>query len=111
MKNPVASIVATGAEVHTAIAAQALLDIPVQVVSMPSWELFEAQDEEYQQKTLPVDLPTVSVEAGISMGWDRYSDAQIAVDKFGASAPAEVLLQEYGITAEATAAAVKELLS
>ncbi|MGK2939056.1 MAG: transketolase [Solirubrobacteraceae bacterium] len=111
VKNPVASIVATGAEVHTAIAAQALLDIPVQVVSMPSWELFEAQDEEYQQRTLPVDLPTVSVEAGISMGWDRYSDAQIAVDKFGASAPAEVLLQEYGITAEATAAAVKELLS
>ena len=44
------------------------------------------------------------------MGWDRYSDAQIAVDKFGASAPAEVLLEEYGITAEATAAAVKELL-
>lgn len=110
VKKPVATIVATGAEVHTALAAQALLDVPVQVVSMPSWELFEAQDEAYQQKTLPVDLPTVSVEAGISMGWDRYSDAQIAVDRFGASAPAEVLLEEYGITAEATAAAVKELL-
>lgn len=111
VKNPVATIVATGAEVHTALAAKELLDVPVQVVSMPSWELFEAQEESYQQATLPVDLPTVSVEAGISMGWDRYSDAQIAVDTFGASAPADVLLQEYGITPEATAAAVRELLS
>lgn len=109
-KDPVATIVGTGAEVHTALAAKALLDVPVRVVSMPSWELFERQPEDYQQATLPVDLPTVSVEAGISMGWDRYSDAQIAVDRFGASAPADKLLEEYGITPEATAAAVTELL-
>jgi transketolase len=110
-KDPVATIVGTGAELHTALAAKELLDVPVRVVSMPSWELFEAQPEEYQQATLPIDLPTVSVEAGISMGWDRYSDAQIAVDRFGASAPGDQLLQEYGITAEATAAAVRELVA
>lgn len=109
-EDPVATIVATGAEVHTALAAKELLDVPVRVVSMPSWELFEAQPEAYQQATLPIDLPTVSVEAGISMGWDRYSDAQIAVDRFGASAPGDVMLEQYGITAEATAAAVKELV-
>jgi transketolase len=109
-EKPVATIVGTGAEVHTALAAKDLLDVPVRVVSMPSWELFEAQPEEYQQATLPVDLPTVSVEAGISMGWDRYADAQIAVDRFGASAPGDVMLEQYGITAEATAAAVKELV-
>ena len=84
-----ATIIGTGSEVWVALAAAEQLDVPVRVVSMPSWELFEQQDEDYKQSVLPVGLPTVSVEAGVRMGWERYADAIVSVDRFGASAPAE----------------------
>ena len=106
-----ATIIGTGSEVWVALAAADLLDVPVRVVSMPSWELFEQQDEEYQASVLPVDLPTVSVEAGIRMGWERYADAIVSVDRFGASAPGEIVLEKLGITPENVAAHVRELLS
>jgi len=105
-----ATIVATGSEVSTALAARDELDVPVRVVSMPSWELFEQQDEDYQQSVLPIDMPTVSVEAGVRMGWERYADASVAVDRFGASAPGEVVLEKLGITPANVAAQVRELL-
>ena len=105
-----ATIVATGSEVSTALAARDELDVPVRVVSMPSWELFEQQDEDYQQSVLPIDMPTVSVEAGIRMGWERYADASVSVDRFGASAPGEVVLEKLGITPANVAAQVRELL-
>ncbi|HEX4362928.1 MAG TPA: transketolase [Solirubrobacteraceae bacterium] len=106
-----ATIIATGSEVWVALAAAELVNVPVRVVSMPSWELFEQQDDDYKQSVLPVGLPTVSVEAGVRMGWERYADAIVSVDRFGASAPAERILEEFGITPENVAAHVRELLS
>ncbi len=109
-EDAVATIIGTGGEVEVALAARDLLDVPVRVVSMPSWELFDAQDDDYQESVLPVELPVVSVEAGITMGWERYADSSVGVDKFGASAPGGRLLEEYGITAANVAEAVRELL-
>jgi transketolase len=105
-----ATIVATGSEVSTALAARDELDVPVRIVSMPSWELFEQQDDEYQQSVLPIDMPTVSVEAGVRMGWERYADVSVSIDRFGASAPGEVVLEKLGITPANVVAHVRELL-
>jgi len=77
---------------------------------MPSWELFEEQDDDYQESVLPVDLPTVSVEAGSRMGWERYADSTVSIDRFGASAPGAKVLEELGITAANVADHVRELL-
>ncbi|HEX4345043.1 MAG TPA: transketolase [Solirubrobacteraceae bacterium] len=109
-EDAVATIIATGSEVEVALDARALLDVPVRVVSMPSWELFEEQDEEYQESVLPVELPVVSVEAAISMGWERYADSSVSVERFGASAPAGRILEEFGITPANVAEHVRELL-
>ncbi len=108
-----ACIVATGGELIVAVEAHEALaadGISVRVVSMPSWELFEAQDDGYRAETFPDGLPTVSVEAGISLGWSRYAQAHVAIDRFGASAPGTETLRRLGITAEATAGAVRGLL-
>jgi transketolase len=83
----------------------------VRVVSMPSWELFEQQDEEYKASVLPVELPTVSVEAGIRMGWERYADAIVSIDRFGASAPGTMVLEKLGITPANVADHVRQLLT
>jgi transketolase len=106
-----AVIVATGSEVEIAVAARDLLDVPVRVVSMPSWELFEKRPQHERESVLPVGVPTVSVEAGVAMGWSRYAQAHVSVDRFGASAPAAELLERYGITAQAVADAVNGLLA
>jgi transketolase len=110
----VATIVGTGSEVGVAIAAAELLaedGVTARVVAMPSWELFEAQDQAYRDSVLPPGQPKVSVEAAIHMGWERWVDACVSVDRFGASAAGEVMLREYGITPEAVAAKVRGLLS
>jgi transketolase len=106
-----ATIIGTGSELWVALAARDELDVPVRVVSMPSWELFEQQDDDYKAAVLPVDLPTVSVEAGIRMGWERYADAIVSVDRFGASAPGEKVLEELGITPANVADHVRQLLT
>jgi transketolase len=99
-------LIATGSEVDLAIAAQEKLKsrIAVRVVSMPSWELFEAQTPEYRDQVLPPAVTArISVEAGISQGWHRYTGDKginIAIDRFGASAPGPVLLREFGFTAD-----------
>ena len=105
-----AVVIATGSEVSVALEARDELDIPVRIVSMPSWELFEQQDEGYQESVLPADLPTVSVEAGVRQGWERYADAIVSIDRFGASAPGATVLAELGITAANVAAAVRDLV-
>ena len=108
-----AVIVGTGAEVHTALAAADLLaaeGLPARVVSMPSWELFAAQDDDYRERVLPPELPSVSVEAGVTMGWSRWVDASVGIDHFGASAPGAELLERFGITAEAVAENVRALV-
>jgi transketolase len=106
-----ATIIATGSEVAVALAARDQLDVPARVVSMPSWELFEQQDDDYKESVLPVDLPTVSVEAGVRMGWERYADAIVSIDRFGASAPGGLVLEKLGITPENVVAHVQELLA
>lgn len=111
-----AVIIATGSEVHLALEAQAKLaeeGICVSVVSMPSWDMFEMQSEEYKKSVLPEGLPKVAVEAGVILGWSRYTGSEdnvIGINKFGASAPGGTVMKEYGFTAENVAAKVKSLL-
>lgn len=110
-------LVATGSEVSLALGAAAVLEkdgTSVRVVSMPCWELFEKQDEAYRRDVLPRGVPKVVIEAGIRQGWDRWvgNDAAfVTIDRFGASAPAEVLYEKFGITIEHTVAEAQRLLS
>jgi transketolase len=104
---PDAILVATGSEVAVALEARELLagkGIAARVVSMPSWELFEEQDQEYRNFVLPHEVEVrVSVEAGVTMGWERYvgfRGASVGVNRFGASAPGEVVLAKLGIVPE-----------
>lgn len=111
-----AVIIATGSEVHLALEAQAKLaeeGICVSVVSIPSWDMFEMQSEEYKKSVLPEGLPKVAVEAGVTLGWSRYTGSEdnvVGINKFGASAPGGTVMKEYGFTAENVAAKVKSLL-
>jgi len=108
-----AIIVATGSEVGVAMAAHSKLSdqgVSVRVVSMPCWELFEEQGQEYQDSVLTPGIPTVSVEAGVSMGWSKWADASVAIDRFGASAPGDVVMAELGITPDHVAATVLETI-
>lgn len=110
---PAAVLVATGTEVAVAVEAAATLageGVPTRVVSLPSWELFEAQDEAHRSAVLPPGVPTVSVEAGVTLGWERYADASVGIDRFGASAPGAVALEKLGITPDAVAERVRGLL-
>jgi transketolase len=109
-----ATIVATGSEVWTAIAAAEQLEsegIGTRVVSMPSWELFERQDDDYREEVLPPELPSVSIEAGVAMGWSKWVDASVSIERFGASAPGAEVLEKLGITPNAAATKVRELLA
>ncbi|MBW1709494.1 MAG: transketolase [Deltaproteobacteria bacterium] len=106
-QKPDAILIASGSEVHIANeAAQKLeqADILTRVVSMPSWELFEQQPEDYQKKVLPPDVKAkIAVEAGIPLGWHRYvgeAGKVIGIDHFGASAPYLVIYEKFGITAD-----------
>ncbi len=108
-----ATIVGSGAEVGVALAASDLLaeqGVATRVVSMPSWELFAKQEDELRDHVLPVGLPSVSVEAAVTMGWERWVDSAVGIDRFGASAPGDVVLEKLGITAKAVAERVSGLL-
>jgi transketolase len=114
---PQAIIIATGSEVHVALAARELLakdGIHVRVVSMPCWKIFAAQSPEYRESVLPSTLKArVSVEAGVTFGWSRWiGDAGVAIgiDRFGASAPGEVNMEKFGFTAGHVANAVRSLV-
>ena len=112
----VVTLMATGSEVSVAVKAQELLaaeGIAANVVSMPCWELFDAQPAAYRASVLGENTVKVAVEAAVSMGWDKYigpNGAFIGMSGFGASAPAGDLFKHFGITAEAVAAAAKERL-
>jgi transketolase len=84
--------------------------IAVQVVSMPSWDLFEAQPPDYRASVLPPAVPTLAVEAASSFGWSRYADDVVAIDRFGESAPGKVALERFGFTATAVAERARALL-
>ena len=111
-------LIATGSEVSLALEAQTQLaedGIGARVVSLPSWELFEAQPADYRESVLPKAIRVrLSVEAGVTIGWQRYvglDGASIGVDRFGASAPYKVLAEAYGLTTANVVAKAKELLS
>ena len=106
-ENPKLILIASGSEVSLIVAAAERLQtqgIAVRCVSMPSWELFEAQPAEYRSTVLPPALSArLAVEAGVSQGWHRYVGSAgdvLAVDRFGTSAPGETVLSEYGFTVD-----------
>ena len=117
-----AILIATGSEIPVAMEARELLEregIGVRVVSMPCWELFEAQEEAYRKRILPAGPVRVAVEAGVGFGWDKWLFSErgrrdmggfVGMEGFGASAPAGDLFKHFGITAEAVAERVKSLL-
>jgi transketolase len=108
---PVAVVlVATGSEVSTALSASDLLEeagVGARVVSMPSWELFDAQDDEYRTSVLPAGVQAVSIEAGVAQGWHRFVGSTVAVDRFGASAPGGEVLHRLGIAPDQVVAAAQ----
>jgi transketolase len=111
--DPDVVIVGTGSELWVAIAGAELLGsdgVRARVVSMPSWELFAAQDDGYRDAVLPPGLPSVSVEAGVSQGWERWVDRSVSIERFGASAPGAEVLDKLGINADNVARTARELL-
>ncbi len=110
-------LIASGSEVALILAAADQLQadgIAVRCVSMPSWELFDAQPQSYRDDVLPPGISArLAVELGVSQGWDRYVGAQgdmLGIDRFGASAPASVLLREYGFTVDNVVKRARALL-
>ncbi len=104
---PQVILIASGSEVHLILEAQKKLweeNVDSRVVSMPSWELFEAQPSEYRAHVLPPQVTArLAVEAAIPLGWERYvgnNGAVIGMERFGASAPYQVLLEKFGFTVE-----------
>jgi transketolase len=102
-------LIGTGSEVHVALAVAEALEkqgIGADIVSMPCWSLFDAQDAAYRADLLPPGLLKISIEAGTTLGWERYvgpDGLSIGLDRFGASGPAEDLFKRFGFTAEAIA--------
>ncbi|HET8701652.1 MAG TPA: transketolase C-terminal domain-containing protein, partial [Nitrococcus sp.] len=118
VSEPEALIIATGSEVELAVnAAQVLSERGrrIRVVSLPSVEVFEAQDEAYRESVLPAGLTTrLVLEAGVTRFWASYAGPKgkvLGIDRFGESAPGNALFQHFGFTVERVVAAVEELLS
>ena len=115
-KKPQIILLASGSEVEISIKAAILLEqkgYRVRVVSMPSWELFDEQSEAYRQAVLPPGVPVLSVEAGITMGWSKYTGskgASLGIDHFGASGPGPTVMTNFGFTPENVVAQALPLL-
>ena len=110
-------LIATGSELQLAVAARQKLEaegIPTRVVSMPCWEFFEKEPREYRDSVLPPSVRArVSVEAGVTLGWQKYvgdEGVSLGVDRFGASAPGDVVMREYGFTADHVAELARGLV-
>jgi transketolase len=101
---PEVLLVAAGSEVAVALAAQERLaaqGVAARVVSMPSWELFAAQDAGYRAQVLPPQLTArVAVEAGVALGWQRFADTSVSIDRFGESGKGPAVMAHLGITPE-----------
>jgi len=109
--NPDAIIIATGSEVALAMGAAAQLKgKKIRVVSMPSTNVFDAQDDAYKASVLPKGVPTVAVEAAVTDAWYKYADKVVGIDHFGESAPASELFKEFGFTVENVVATVESIL-
>lgn len=113
-ENPQLILIASGSEVSLIYnAAVKLFDegTSVRVVSFPSWDLFEQQDEDYRESVLPKNITArLAVEAGATLGWERYAKAVIGLDHYGASAPYKDIFKNFGFTVENVVAKAKELL-
>ena len=112
-KSPALVLLATGSEVQLAVAAREQLEaagVATRVVSAPCVEWFEEQDAAYRASVLPVGVPTVSVEAGLALGWSKYAQAHVSIEHFGASADFKTLFREFGMTTENVVATAKSLL-
>ena len=106
-------LVGTGSEVSVCVEAAIALGeqgIAARVVSMPCWELFAEQDPTYQDAVLPVQVPKLSVEAGVTLGWERWVDLPVGIDRFGASAPGSVVLEKLGINPDNVTAQAESLV-
>ncbi|CAN5316627.1 transketolase [soil metagenome] len=115
VEDPDIILVGTGSELQHCVAAATILadedDLAVRVVSLPCMELLAEGDEDYAEDLLGNgEVPVLSVEAGVSFGWERWADDHVAMDEFGASAPGEVLMEEFGFTPQAVAEAARDLL-
>ena len=117
-EDPQVVLIASGSELHLAVEARESLEadgIPTRVVSLPSWRLFLDQDQAYRDSVLPPTVRArVAVEAGTTLGWDRWvgdKGAMVGLDHFGASAPWQVLFKEYGITSDRVIEEAKRVLS
>jgi transketolase len=107
------TLVGTGSEVHLCLEAAEQLasaGTAVRVVSMPCWEWFDKTPFDYQAAVFPEELPVISVEAGATLGWERYADESIGIDTFGTSAPGDVAFEFFGFTSAVVASTVKEVL-
>lgn len=107
------ALVGTGSEVSLCVEVAAKLaadGISARVVSMPCWETFAEQSFELQDQVLPPELPTVSVEAGVTLGWGEHADLAVGIDRFGASAPGSTAMRELGMSVDNVVDAVTELL-
>jgi transketolase len=116
--DPQLLLIATGSEVDLALQTQQILKadgIESRVISMPSWELFEAQGKDYKEKIFPSSLKKrIAIEAGSTLGWHKYVTDEglvIGIDHFGESAPAADLFKAFGFTADSISAQAKALLS
>ncbi|MEY4742480.1 MAG: hypothetical protein RL672_1230 [Actinomycetota bacterium] len=112
-KSPALVLLATGSEVQLAVAAREQLEaagVATRVVSAPCVEWFEEQDAAYRASVLPAGVPTVSVEAGLALGWSKYAQAHVSIEHFGASADFKTLFREFGMTTENVVATAKSLL-
>lgn len=112
--DPQVIVVGTGSEVGLCISAvERLADSGVRAtaVSMPSWDRFELQDDEYRSSVFPDGVPVVSVEAGVTFGWQRYADRSIGIDRFGASAPGAMVLDRLGINLDNIVSVARSLTS
>lgn len=101
--DPKVVLVGTGSEVSVCVqAAEALAadGVAAQVVSMPSWDRFDDQDDSFKSTVFPSGVPVLSVEAGVSMGWAKYADDSVAIDRFGASAPGSLVLDKLGMNVD-----------
>ena len=113
---PAVILVASGSEVAVALDARQQLEaegICTRVVNLASWEIFDAQDRSYKLDVLPTGVPRVSVEAGITQGWERYvglEGASVGIDRYGLSAPGKQVAEALGLTAAAVVQAAKGLL-
>ena len=111
--DPDVVLVGTGSEVSVCVEAAAALGeqgLAVRVVSMPCWELFAEQGPDYRAEVLPTGVPKLSVEAGVTLGWERWVDLPVGIDRFGASAPGSVVLDKLGMNAPNVAAQATALV-